>query len=483
MKITPQLNTRAGSVLVVTLVLIGVMGLVLLSYLTMVGNQTKLNARSQTWNSCLVLAEAGNEDALAHLNKNGISTLGLFGGTTNNLISNGWTKDSQGIYMKREINDGYYQVNIILGSRPLITSTGYLLAPGTVTSTGGPFLAAAQMDKLPLWQSSKPFISRSIQATCRAIGRYNKAIVAKDKVELNGKYVIVDSYHSFDSTGSTYDPSNPTVPGLYNVAERRDHGDVAVISGFSDNLSIKAATVYGKVATGPDGDVKIDNKAKVGSKAWIDGGNTGVQPGWSTADANFDMPSVVKPFNTGLSPGGGVIGTNTYDFILLNGDYKMSQLNGKVYVGGNARLLVTAKINFKDGNSDDEGIDFAPGARLELYMEGQDAVLAGNKNKKNPTSLKRGFNTGGNTTNFFYFGTDKNTKLEISNADEFSGIIYAPKAAISIKAGSVKYYHMNVFGSIQGYSVKLEKNATFHNDETIGSLLADSYVVESWAEL
>ena len=59
MKITPQLNTRAGSVLVVTLVLIGVMGLVLLSYLTMVGNQTKLNARSQTWNSCLVLAEAG----------------------------------------------------------------------------------------------------------------------------------------------------------------------------------------------------------------------------------------------------------------------------------------------------------------------------------------------------------------------------------------------------------------------------------------
>ena len=196
------------------------------------------------------------------------------------------------------------------------------------------------------------------------------------------------------------------------------------------------------------------------------------------------MPAVTLPFTTGFTPAGGWVGTNYYNYILGDGDYVLNKkLEGLVLVTGNARLLARQDIQFRDGSTDDDGIEFAPGARLELYSDAKNAKLTGKKDKKkHPLSERTAFNSGGNATNFMFFGSDKLENLELSKSDEFTGIIYAPNTNIKLKAGSVKYYRCHLNGSIIGYDVTLEKNANVHYDENIANLEAESYVVESWSE-
>ena len=211
-----------------------------------------------------------------------------------------------------------------------------------------------------------------------------------------------------------------------------------------------------------------------------------MQDGWATDDANFEIPSVTPPFTTGTTPIGGWIGTNYYKYILtggvkwvLNGD-----LEGRVYVAGNAQFYVKKDIKFKDDMASDDGIEFAPGARLELYAGGKEAKFSGGKNKKKAIpSDKLAFNEEGNATNFMFYGTDKMEMVNLSKCDDFTGIVYAPNAEIKLKAGSIKYYRCNVMGALIGKKVTLEKNATFHYDENIANLEAEAFVVESWSEV
>ena len=60
---------QSGSILFTTLIIAGILGVGLASYLTLVGQQSRSVARSQNWNQSLVLAEAGIEDALQLMNK------------------------------------------------------------------------------------------------------------------------------------------------------------------------------------------------------------------------------------------------------------------------------------------------------------------------------------------------------------------------------------------------------------------------------
>src|SRR5690349_10347567 len=74
-------QSSQGSALAVTLIICGILGLLMASYLHMVKTQNLSVARAQAWNSALVMAEAGVEDALGHLNS---------GIKTNNLAVNSW---------------------------------------------------------------------------------------------------------------------------------------------------------------------------------------------------------------------------------------------------------------------------------------------------------------------------------------------------------------------------------------------------------
>ena len=470
----PPRAALRGNILIVTLVVTGLAGLALIAYLGLVSQQTKVTARSQTYQSAMSVAEAGIEDALAHLNKNGI-------GSTKDLAAGEWKKSGTLFTVTRDFGDGYYKVSIAPGARPIITATGYLPAPlaYAVATTGngngnGNAKANGKTDTI--------YLSRTLKVQCRAVGRFSKAIVARSEVQLNGKNIKIDSFDSYNTNSSIMTTNGY---GTYNSNKFNANGDVAVMDGFRDTLEIKNAQIWGKVATGPDGNLKTNKSVSVGDKAWHAAGNKGVQDGWATDDANFDMPSITPPFTTGTMPSGGTIDGTYYDYILTSGKWAINgNLQGKVHVSGNAQLYVKNDIKFKDGATDDDGIEFAPGATLALYGNGKEAKFVGKKDKKKAVPSERvAFNEGGNATNFMFYGTDRMELIELAKCDEFVGIIYAPKAEIKLKAGSPKYYRCNVTGALLGFKVKLEKNVTFHYDENIANLEAEAFVVESWSEV
>ena len=58
---------RAGSILMVTVWLSFIIGIALVACLSLVNSQSQSVARSQVWNTCIPVVEAGIEEAMAHL--------------------------------------------------------------------------------------------------------------------------------------------------------------------------------------------------------------------------------------------------------------------------------------------------------------------------------------------------------------------------------------------------------------------------------
>src|SRR6266581_7353007 len=117
-----------GSVLLVTLLTAWVIGVSLVSYLTLVANQNRSTFHSLTWNTCVPVMEAGVEEALTQLHFNGIT----------NLLSNQWTFGIDGLYHKKRYigaDGSYYEATIQPVDPPVIVSTGYAAAPA---NTGKP---------------------------------------------------------------------------------------------------------------------------------------------------------------------------------------------------------------------------------------------------------------------------------------------------------------------------------------------------------
>src|SRR5262245_16321957 len=128
---TGRMNDEKGSVLVISLILTCILGVTLGSYLMWVRSQSRMTAQSHAWNSALTIAEAGVEEALAHIN--------MKAGTNNNLAANGWGGSVGGPYgpVTRTLSsdvgtNGSYSVRIIrdpMKGYPIIYSTGYTIVP------------------------------------------------------------------------------------------------------------------------------------------------------------------------------------------------------------------------------------------------------------------------------------------------------------------------------------------------------------------
>ena len=97
---------KDASILMIAIISTAVLGIVLLSYMVLIQWQSRSVARSQAWNGAVPAAEAGVEEALAHLN----SALGV----TNTALwtRNGWVLGGDGLYhttpVKRDLSGGYY---------------------------------------------------------------------------------------------------------------------------------------------------------------------------------------------------------------------------------------------------------------------------------------------------------------------------------------------------------------------------------------
>ena len=405
-----------GSVLVITLVTSGIIGFVLISYLSLASAQQKATMRSQCWNAAIPSLEAGIEEAMAHLRQSG----------TSNLSSDSWVSAGSGNYTKRrDFTDSYFITSISNANPPVITSQGYVL--------------------LPLESAS--YISRTVRATASIDALFAKGLVAKGQIDMNGNNVSTDSFDSADPLYSTN--------GLYINTKAKAHGDVATDSTLTNSLNVGNANIHGNLATGPGGSVAL--------------GNNAVVTGTISSDMNVQFDDVAPPFNGGyFTPSGGTVGGVNYNYILDSGNYLLSSLSGKVLVRGNATLWVTQSLSM----SGQSGITIQSNKVLKLYVSAASASLGGNGV----------INQTGNATNFYYYGLPSNTSLSLSGNAGFTGVIYAPSAALSLNGGGNNTTDF-VGAAIVG-SATLNGHFNFHYDENLARIgPSRGYVITSWNEL
>jgi hypothetical protein len=415
---------EAGNVLMVALVISGITGLALLSYLSLISSQSVMTARSQVWNSALPLVEAGVEEALAHITV-----------SPEKWDTNGWKWTGGYYWLRRDFGDGYYFVTLSNKSVPVITSKAYLRAP-----------------------HSSNQISRTVQVTVATKSGIGPGLGARRKIDMNGNKLYVDS---FDSTDPLYSDSS----GSYDVNRRKAGATVASNLGIEDAVSLGNADIYGRVATGMGGSVDVLKNGVVGDMAFHQSGGTGIQSGFSSSDADLPFPPIEAP-TSGKSPPSEKSGSS-YTLLLTNDVYEIGSLKGEVKVYGKATLIVRTEFDI----AGTEAIQLAPGASLDVYVYAATATFG-------PGSYN--YSNGGKAKDLRYYGMPSNKQINFNGNTTFVGVLYAPDAHVDMNGGG---NGVNFLGALMANSVKLNGTYRFHYDEGLAKLGSPGYVITSWNEI
>src|SRR5262245_60078045 len=215
-----------GGVLVVVVCTTAIVGIALLACLQLAGARSQMIGRSQAWNACIPILEAGIEEALTHCTFNNV----------NRMTTCGWALAGDAYVLTSTLNDGYFVTRIPTNSNYEIFSTGFHRLPGQTN-----------------------YVSRTVRVTAKFEGACFATFVVRKSVDLKGNNLYTDSYDSSDPSKST--------GGFYDPAKRGDHGDVACTEGLTDSLNVGNADVYGHVLTGPQATVAKKAGGVVGSLA------------------------------------------------------------------------------------------------------------------------------------------------------------------------------------------------------------------------
>ena len=510
--LAPQQSQR-GNTLLVTVVVTGVIGFVLVSYLSLVQYQNTANMRSQGWNAAMPVVEAGVEEALAHLNSRGL--------TNGNLACDGWSQSGTSYTMARTVGDSFYSVtinNYVSGSSnsPVIESKGYVVKPLVLASRSGPFLATA----ISL-QSGVEYLGRGVRARTQKQAIFTKGMVAKDSINMNGNNIATDSFDSLDPLYSTN--------GIYVSTKTKANGDVAVNASVTNSLSAGNANIKGHVAVGPGGTIAVGSQGSIGSAAWVNGRNYGIETGYAANDMNVSFDDVNVPFAGGDTPIGGyyttvqtvvyptattrVVRTNWvttsslpagaflpittngssgsgsrtytyqayvyitptnstgtyYKYVLEDGrNYLLNTvggLNGNVLVLGNANVYAPSVCNLS-------GLTIEWGKHLNLYSGAPSVALSGNNTA----------NSDGTADSFAFWGLPTCTSLTLSGNAGFTGTIYAPNADFVMNGGGNNTTDFT--GASITKTARLNGHFNFHYDEALKNVgPSRGFIVTAWNEM
>jgi hypothetical protein len=526
-KYRPIRRGEQGNTLLLTIVITGLLGFLLAAYLTLVQSQNSANARSQSWNSAMPVVEAGIEDALAHLNKNGA--------TNGSLATDGWSGGGSTYTISRPLGDAFYTVTITayypgtVSNAPIVESKGYVVMPVVLACAQSALLATFNGQS-----TTMNYLGRGVRARTRQDFIFAKGMVAKDSIDLNGNNIHTDSFDSMDPLYS----SN----GMYSASMTKDNGDVAVNASITNSLNAGNADIYGHVEVGPNGTISVGVNGSIGGTSWHVGGNSGIEPGWSQNDMNVSFPDVTAPFSGGgFTPSGGwvtnttttvststnvstsysypatcggivstsvvtstsypsgypgivitnysvtghvsgytyirftcsnaVSTTNTtstatyYDYILDSGNYQLADLSGTIYVKGNATLYVTSTLDMT-------GLVIKSGSNLQLYSSAPNVLLAGNTTA----------NSDSTADSFAFWGMPSVTTVTFSGNSSFTGTIYAPSANFILNGSGNN--NIDFIGGSITKTATMNGHFNFHYDEALRRIGPfRGYIVNSWAEM
>jgi len=405
---------------------------------------------------------------LAHLNKNGSPDAA---GNINmaNLLNDGWTGAAAGPWSKSgSVDADYYYVQITrwTGSAsnfPFINSTGYVKQlPAFAFNRPFSPLVANVLDDLT---TQGKYARRIVQCTTTNNPTFTRGLVAKNVIDMNGKNVFTDS---FDSSIPAYNTS-----GRWDPNKALAHGDIASNGTW---VNVANATVKGNVSTGPSGNASLLN-GTVGDAAFVsDPSNSGkIQAGHFHDDMNVEFPDVPLPLGssgwTGLpSPNPQTIDGVSYKYVLNGGNYLINgsdTLSDKsMYISGNVSIRVDTRINL----TGQDVIQVGPNANLKLYANCADVTVSGN-----------GILNGGVATEFSLFGTPLCTSIALGGNSVFTGVIYAPNAALDLNGGGGSPNDFS--GAAMVKSAKFNGHYKFHYDEALPkSPWWRGFTVTSWNE-
>jgi hypothetical protein len=435
-----------GTVLCVTLLTAGVLGLLMGSYLTLVETECRTVGRSQCWNDAIVVAESGIEEGMAHLNS---------GVTTNNLATNSWVSRGGGNYAKTNtVGNGYSVVTIqtapaVTNAYPVILSTAHV--PGPLS---GPELTRT------VRVETKPKANVAVPG----------AMVVLTTLNWTGSGCTSDSFNSSDTNYST--------GGMYDPTKAEAHGDITTLSTNAGAINLANGTVKGTVHTAPGGQqdvtATLGSGASVGDMAWVNSKKAGWEAGHFMADETTPVPDASLPSlnwfpaKSGNYKISGLKGNFNYS-LDNSSSWQITDLSGSIYVSApNVVLYVDNSFNIPSGSQ----IYIAPGASLTVYCGAATANIGG-QGVVNMTGIAGNFN---------FYGLPSNTYINFGANANFVGYIYAPEAYFALGGGGSTPY--DFVGRSVTQSVKMNGHYNFHYDEAPQPAPTFSgYAAMSWNEL
>jgi hypothetical protein len=442
-----QIPSRAGSRGVATLIFIIIIAILcgssMVYFLTSAQQEYGTVARSQAWNSSMVLAEAGIEEGLQLVN----SSSWPYG---TNILTSGWSQSANVFTITRTLdtNIGSYTVYVTNANTEV-----YILSVGSAIATDATM--------------ASNLVSRKVLVRAISTSPFPGALTMQTTINMNGNNVTVDSYDSNDPYHS-YWPGYPSGRG-YGIytntgstinSVRKNNGDVATDGAITGVISVGNGQIYGFVDTGPGGTTQVGANGSVGDLSWVNGGSTGIEAGYSRDDMNVAFPAVTPPTTNWIS-----VPNNTT--ITNSGFYAMSAISSGMTISGqNVVLYVTNGIGLGGNNA----LTIATNSTVTMYVGGA-IVENGNGAINNLTQ---------HAQQFVVWGLPSLTTITLTGNGALWGAIYAPNAAVSFKGGgnSGGYY-----GSLTGNSIVLTGNSTFSYDEQLKNMINGGFVIISWAEV
>lgn len=519
MKISLASSSRRAGALILTLVIIGFVALSLSTYFLLTQGEYFSVQRSQVWNSAIVMAEAGVEDALMLINKN----QGQFGQLSNwtaTAAADNWDTDNQTLYQgvynwpvtngtiyhvhrSPDTNAGYYDVYVNSGLRgtnngPAIVSIGTvywnIAGPGGGSSSNG----------FTVSYTGNPVRKIFVQTKLDGLVKGNLSAISS--VNFNGNNVTLDSfdsgdaYHSDWQTSMTYHgtnfygiyPVNPAAasgdPDPTEPYKRKDNAYITTDGSLIDNQN---ANLYGYANTGPGGSVTVGASGSIGDVNWVP--TQGAQAGHVLNDMNVIYPSVVLPtnFNSAITvsklngANAYVKGGFTFNYVITNGSgyYKItSQVKDPIYVKGtNMFLYLPSGLTF-NGNAANSTMWVETNSDLTIYTGG-DIDTKGNTGINNISQYAPAFAIFGLPPGVDTAGDNVSGCLNLALAGSGSIVayVYAPQTFLHMGGSGGAYAAV---GAFVVNNIQLNGNMSFHYDEAL-KLLGPSrgYIPAVWQEV
>jgi hypothetical protein len=495
-QISSSRQRRRGVALILTVLFLVFVSIFLASYLFLAQGEYLAVTRSQTWNTSLVLAEAGVEDALAFINQKA-GVYGAAGQWTNSVASNGW------VNIGTSSNAIYY-----LASRSPDTNLGYYSVYVTNTPSGtnrlGPAILAigtARWNNLagPKAGGSNVMLSfqgdpvRKIFVQTVAHSQLGGGIIAYSGMDFKGNNVTIDSYNSTRPTNSIWQTTwlyHGEPFGYWDSSLSFDaHFPPArtanvIVATDKGIINVGNANIAGYVATGPGGTVEVGSKGSVGDLYWAFH-NSGLQAGRSQDDVNrsffsYSLPDPKQFGQTSWWPVPAIttnIGGVTYRYLITNRldnshlvFYAINSLSDSIFINAsNVVLYLTNGLTYAGGDY----LTLNTNADVQLWSTG-DINTVGGGSINNFTLNAHAFS--------IYDVSGHPIDIKFTGNGAGTGLIYAPSSDLQFAGGGSGTY--DVVGAIFCNSIQINGKYNFHFDESLSqNLPVDQYTLTAWQEI